>query len=133
MKKLGVYDNSTIIILGDHGRPPVEIEQENEKYLSSPIMTSLLVKHKNADSVPMQTDSDVELTNDFFPASILDYAGIDHDKFGYSYNDVITQELHPVRYLQTYDFKGYGRLEAKTLYKITGDARNFENWKAEEK
>ena len=133
MKKLGVYDNSTIIILGDHGRPPVEIEQEDDIYLSSPIMTSLLVKSANADSIPMQINSEAELTNDFFPASILDYAGIDHKKFGYSYNDVITQKLHPDRYLQTYDFKGYGRLEAKTLYKITGDARNFENWKAEDK
>lgn len=133
MKKLGVYDNSTIIVLGDHGRPPVEIEAERDKYLSSPIMTSLLVKPKNADGVPMKTDSDAELTNDFFPASVLEYAGIDHEKFGYSYNDVITQELHPVRYLQTYDFKGYGRLEAKTLYKITGNARDFENWKPDEK
>lgn len=133
MKKLGVYDNSTIIVLGDHGRPPVEIEAERDKYLSSPIMTSLLVKPKNAGSVPMHIDSDAELTNDFFPASVLEYAGIDHGKFGYSYNDVITQELHPVRYLQTYDFKGYGRLEAKTLYKITGNARDFENWKPDEK
>lgn len=133
MKKLGVYDNSTIIILGDHGRPPVEIEAEDKKYLNSPIMTSLLVKPKNADNVPMQIDSEAELTNDFFPASILEYAGIDHEKFGYSYNDVITQNIHPDRYFQTYDFKGYGRLEAKTLYKITGNARDFDNWEVKEK
>ncbi len=132
MKALGVYDNSTIVILGDHGRPPVEIEAEKEKYLKSPIMTSLLVKPKNADRVPLLTDSEAELTNDFFPASILDYAGIDHEKFGYSYNDVITQQLHPARYLQTYDFKGYGRLESKTLYKITGNARDFKNWEVQE-
>lgn len=131
MKKLGVYDNSTIIILGDHGRPPDEIEAANKKYLESPIMTSLLVKPKNAERVPLQTDSKSELTNDFFPASILEYAGIDHKKFGYSYNDVITQELHPTRYLQTYDFMGYGLLEPKTLYKITGDARDFDNWEVE--
>lgn len=131
MKKLGVYDNSTIIILGDHGRPPDEIEAANKKYLESPIITSLLVKPKNAERVPLQTDSKSELTNDFFPASILEYAGIDHEKFGYSYNDVITQELHPTRYLQTYDFMGYGLLEPKTLYKITGDARDFDNWKVE--
>lgn len=133
MKELGVYDNSTIIVLGDHGRPPVEIEAENEKYLKSPIMTSLLVKPANAENAPMQINSEAELTNDFFPASILEYAGIDHEKFGYSYNDVITQNLHPVRYLQTYDFKGYGRLESKTLYKITGDARDFNNWEVEKK
>lgn len=133
MKELGVYDNSTIIILGDHGRPPVEIEQSGKKYLESPIMTSLLIKTKNADRASLQIDSEAELSNDFFPASILEYAGIDHEKFGYSYNDVITQDLHPARYLQTYDFQGYGRLEAKTLYKIMGDARDFDNWEVKEK
>lgn len=132
MKELGVYDNSTIVILGDHGRPPVELEAEKKDYLSSPIMTSLLVKPKNAESVPLAINSEAELTNDFFPASILEYAGIDHEKFGYSYNDVITQDLHPERWLQAYVFKGYGRLSAKTLYKITGDARDFDNWEAQE-
>ncbi len=133
MKELGVYDNSTIIILGDHGRPPEEIEQSGKKYLERPIMTSLLIKTRNADRSPLKIDSEAELSNDFFPASILEYAGIDHEKFGYSYNDVITQDLHPVRYLQTYDFQGYGRLEEKTLYKITGDARDFDNWEVKEK
>ena len=26
---------------------------------------------------------------------------------------------------------GYGLLEPKTLYKITGDARDFDNWEVE--
>lgn len=133
MKELGVYDNSTIVILGDHGRPPVELEVDDKDYLNSPIMTSLLVKPKNAERAPLEINSKAELSNDFFPASILEYAGIDHAKFGYSYNDVVTQDLHPDRYLQAYVFQGYGRLAAKTLYKITGDARDFDNWEIQEK
>lgn len=132
MKKLGIYDNSTIIVLGDHGRAPFEIEREGKDGIESAITTALLVKPKNASAEPLKFDRESELSNDFFPASILEYAGIDHEKFGCSFNDVINGDLHPERYFQTYDFGGYGRVIYKTLYKVTGDARNFDNWEAQE-
>lgn len=132
MKKLGIYDNSTIIVLGDHGRAPFEIEREGKDGIESAITTALLVKPKNANAEPLKFDRESELSNDFFPASILEYAGIDHEKFGYSFNDIINGGLHPERYFQTYDFGGYGRVIYKTLYKITGDARDFNNWEAQE-
>lgn len=129
MKKLGIYDNSTIIILGDHGRAPDEIEgKQHLDHLTSPIVTALLVKPANAESAPLKIDSKSELSNDFFPASVIEYAGIDHKDFGTSYKDVVDGDLHPDRYMQTFDWHGYGKVVYKAYYKITGDARNFDNW-----
>ena len=128
MKLLGIYDNSTIIILGDHGRAPVEIEIDNKPGLTSAITTALLVKPKNAPAEKLKIDGESELSNDFFAASVLEYAGLDHSDFGLSYNDVIEGDLHPDRWLQTFDWHGYGDVVYKALYKVTGDARDFSNW-----
>jgi len=127
MKKLGVYDNSTIIVLGDHGRAPAEIEIDDEPGLTSAITTALLVKPAG-ERGELKLDRYSELSNDFFPASVLDYAGIDHSDFGLSYKDVIEGDLHPDRYMQTFDWGGYGKVIYKAYYKVTGDARDFDNW-----
>lgn len=137
MKKLGVYDNSTILILGDHGRPPVEIEIDHEDGLTSPIVTALLVKPANAKDEPLKKDRDSELSNDFFAASVLQYAGVDPAEIGgninsdkYTYQNVVDNDLHPTRYMQTFLWGGYGKVTYKTLYKITEDARDWSNWEA---
>lgn len=113
MKELGVYDNSTIIIIADHGK--------NTFGRTS----ALLIKTKNADHIPLQFDAVSELSNENFFAGILEYAGIDHSEYGYSYNDIIEGEYHHKRYL-TYSIanKVYD-----TLYEVTGDARDESNWK----
>lgn len=128
MKRLGIYDNSTIIILGDHGRAPVEIEVDDKPGLTSAITTAVLIKPKNAPREKLALDRDSELSNDFFAASVLEYAGLDHSDFGISYNDVINGGLHPDRWLQTFDWHGYGDVVYKAYYKVTGDARDFSNW-----
>jgi hypothetical protein len=128
MKELGIYDNSTIIVLGDHGRAPSEIEIDDLDGLTSAITTALLVKPAGAKAEPLKLDRYSELSNDFFPASVIEYAGIDHSDFGLSYQDVIDGELHPDRYMQTFDWHGFGRVVYKAYYKITGDARDFDNW-----
>ena len=131
LKKLGLYDNTTIIILGDHGRPPVEINPFKHT-LDSAITTALLIKPKNS-SGELQYDRYSELSNDNFPASVLQYAGIEHGNFGLSYRDIIDNDLHPDRFLQTIKFNNYGRLSLHALYKITGDARDFNNWEVQPK
>jgi len=126
MKKLGIYESSTIIVLGDHGRPPFAV-QDGKDRLDEPIVTGLLIKEANAESAPLKFDSAAELSNDFFDASILEYAGIDHSAYGYSYQDIIRADLHTERVLNVYDYRQkLPKLVCK--YKITGDARNFDNW-----
>ena len=128
MKRLGVWDDSTIIILGDHGRPPNETDGMFNQKLKSAITTALLIKPAGSENVPIVYDRDSELSNDFFGASILEYAGIDHSSCGLSYNDVIENDLHPERYLQSVKFINYGALKYTARYRITGDARDFGNW-----
>ena len=125
MKNIGVFDNSTIIIVGDHGRPPLEIEKGGSE-LESQITTSLLIKPANAPRDAMITDYETPMHNDYFSASILEYAGIDHSEYGYSYNDIINYSPDVKRISHEYDFGGENLV---IEYEVTGDAHDFNNWK----
>ncbi|MBR4628276.1 MAG: sulfatase-like hydrolase/transferase [Ruminococcus sp.] len=128
LKRLGLYDDTTIIVLGDHGRPPNETDGVFNLELESAITTALLIKPAGAEEAPVVFDRWSELSNDYFMASVLEYAGIDHSAYGYSYNDIIENDLHPERYLQSVKFMNYGSLKYTAKYRITGDARDFDNW-----
>jgi hypothetical protein len=127
MKQAGVYDNTTIILLGDHGRD-LDTESENPA-----VATGLLIKPQKASGV-LKIDTASELSNRYLPASILEAAGIPHDNLGLSYNDVIMSEEYPVRRYYVYNswWDARGRSESIRLsgmYEISGDANNFSNWK----
>lgn len=135
MKELGIYDNSTIIIVGDHGRPPHEIESKKLDHLESPIVTALMIKPENAKEGSLKLDPLAELSNDFLAASVIEYAGLDHSMYGYSYNDVIDNNLHIERIFQAMHMRGFGtinEIKFKSPYKIKGNARDFSNWKIED-
>lgn len=126
MKAAGVFEQSTIIILGDHGRPPDLYGWFTE--LDSPITTALLIKPAHSEQVPLQIDAESELSNDFLVPSILEYAGIPHEAYGISYQDVITQKLHPEREIECMMWGGIGSIESIITYRVTGHARDFANW-----
>lgn len=128
LKELGIYDDTTIIVLGDHGRPPNETDGVINLKLRSEIVTALLIKPAGAESAPIAFDRWSELSNDYFGASVLEYAGIDHRDYGISYNDVIENGYHLDRILQSVKFINYGSLKYTARYRITGDARDFDNW-----
>ncbi len=128
LKQLGIYDNTTIVILGDHGRPPNETDYFFSTKLKGAITTALLIKPAGKSSGELRFDRDSELSNDNFPASILEFAGLDHSEYGNSYSDIIKNDLHPDRYFQSVKFINYGSLKYTARYKITGDARDFDNW-----
>lgn len=118
-KELGVYDNTTFIIVADHGRRIKEIRDENDN-LAAPILPALMVKPANAAHSPLQYDAVTGLSNDMFMASVLEYAGIAHQSYGVSYQDVIqSKQVIPRSFL-------WARCD--TQYVITGDARDFSNW-----
>ena len=126
MKELGIYDNSTIIVLGDHGRAPRELKYRSE--LDGAITSALLIKPAGADDVKLETDRYHELSLAYFPASILEYAGISRSGSGLSFSDVINEDISEPRYIRGWDFAGYGCMVKKRGYKVTGDARDFSNW-----
>ena len=126
MKELGVYDKSTIILIADHGRPPLEIKKSGDR-LEDVDVASLLIKPANAERAPLKFDSTSEMSNQFFPASILEYAGIDHSRYGVSYNDVLTQGLHTERLFNGYQWDS-SKVTLICRYVINGNSRDFDNW-----
>lgn len=118
MKELGVYDDSTIIITGDHGRPPATASSDYK--IDDFITTALLIKPENSRGV-LKNDYTAQLSHSYFEASLLEYAGIDHSQFGYSYNDVIKDHIELTRYVS---LQSWG----DTDYEVNGKASDFNNW-----
>ena len=129
MKEKDVYDNTTIIVIADHGHPPAEIEIYEEDRLDSPNVASLLIKPAGAERGPLKINSEAELSNEYFPASVIEYAGLPHDDFGTSYNDVMNMDTYPDRFFHVYFFHSARDVENFMTYKINGDALDLENWK----
>lgn len=127
MRACGVFDNSTILILGDHGRAPKEIEIGEGDRLTSPIVTGLLIKPAHSTG-KLLYDNVSELSNDYFAASVLEYAGLDHSAYGISYEDVISRGQVSPRDLCATRYWTLGSLEIIADYRVTGNARDFSNW-----
>ena len=80
-------------------------------------------------TVPLVTDTETEMHNPYFSASVLEYAGLDHSGLGVSYNDVITQDLHIERLFCPLDFGGHNdRPRLPGVYHINGNAADPDNW-----
>ena len=141
MKELGIYDNSTIIIIADHGRVPQDFSHSKgviapggttkvvyfEYSLDKAVTSTLLIKPQNTRG-KLKTDKEPGLSHKNFGASILDIAGLPREGFGLSYFDIIRD-----RKTQTREFflERWGdiRLIPKGRYVISGDANDFNNWK----
>jgi hypothetical protein len=120
MKKLGVYDNSTVILLGDHGR---------DFDLKSAVTTGLLIKPKNAKGA-LQIDTESELSNKYLGASILHIAGLPHLELGLSYYDIIQGAPPPIRRLYNFSVRSFwDNNKSSSCFEISGDANDFSNWK----
>jgi len=122
MKEIGVYDNSTIIIVGDHGLR-----------WWYPETTALLIKPKGSTGA-LEVDSVTPLSHLYFPASILDAAGIQRDHFNVSYFDLINELKHvpPKRVLYvkgTFNTTPNARVYGDYgIWEVVGDANEAENW-----
>lgn len=121
MREVGVFDNSTIIITGDHGRRS-EIPETVSLFIKPPNSTGALV-----------TDTTTELSIKYLPATILDAAGLPHAAYGISYFDIINGLIPapPVRYL--YVVGAWTAPNARShgnygIWEVIGDANNVDNW-----
>ena len=122
-KELGVYDQTTFIILGDHGQRTKEI-RDDDYHLINPTLPALLIKPANADHAPFKYDRFTGLSSSMFMASVLEFAEIDHQKYGYSYQDIEQSQQIIARDF----FWQESDSPKKEHYIITGDARDFSNW-----
>lgn len=133
MKRCGVYDNSTIIITGDHA-----ITDDHSKLLSQTKHTPLFVKPSNSSQVygqpkPLEINTAPVSHLDIWP-TIFESEGITWEQAdfenGTSVFDTISADRvrekiwHTVP-LSNGSFKEY-------TYQIKGSAKDFKNWKINE-
>ena len=124
MKKLGIYDDATIIITGDHAN----LDNRNALVYSEPQLTALLVKEKGQHSTPLKTSS-AQVSQDNFLATIVKSADIRTDTdYGKAYSEIPEGENQVRKHFFQLNQPGAGDDENIT-YEITGDGNNFENWK----
>ena len=121
MKRLGVYDDSTIIITGDHPRARNDTLEP-----SQPRLTALFVKP--AGSTGKLAYSKAQVSEENLIPTIVKSAGIstEHD-YGLSYFDVPENE-NRVRY---HRFELSGKPNKLVIYKVTGSGEDFNNWELE--
>lgn len=129
MKELGIYENSTIIIMTDHGDPPAwdGIGDEFNGLINRP-MASLLIKPKGNAAEPLNYDTTSELSNQNFAASILEIIGSENESFGLSYFDIIKNNLSQTRYVNLIEWHNVSYSKYKGRYEIIGDANISDNW-----
>lgn len=123
MKKLGIYEDATIIITGDHA----SIDSDTELYSSS-MLTGLLVKESGQSGTELQTSS-AQVSQDNFLATIVKSAGIKTSTdYGRAYSDILENEIVTrTHYFQL--FTGTEYKDENVTYIITGDGTDFSNWK----
>ena len=121
LKDKGLYDDATIIITGDHAA----LKSDKVPYYE-PELTALLVKESGQSGTPLKT-STAQVSQDNFLATIVKSANLktDHD-YGRAYSDI--QEGETVERIHYFDTKFVSVKEYFT-YTITGNGRDFSNWK----
>jgi len=139
MKKLGVYDNSTIILVADHGEgfiyEGVPDDSKNVEYWALGTTSSLLIKPAGAKGALLRDDSS-ELSHKYFGASILQSAELPHDELGNSYFDFIRgrDPLLRIKFGLEHWHTAWEEMGAEATlryyghYEVSGDARDPQNW-----
>ena len=129
MKDLGVYENSTIIVMADHGKWMYVEKDGNILESQNP---ALMVKPATKESQDMEPGATSSLETSTLPtghfnfnATILDALGIDSQEYGPTFSKVNPD-------LEERYYYALARNEAwETIikeYKITGDSNDFNNW-----
>ena len=110
MKALGLYEEATVIITGDHGDYVGDI-------LDRPMLTALFVKPSGSAGTPLAY-SHAPVCPDQLPGTVMEGFFGDTGTFGPGYMDV-DENAAAVR---EYDVN-------LCRYEIDGDGRDFSNWK----
>ena len=130
LKKLGVYENTTIIITADHGYWTITLEPIKET--STPIMYVKPEQSAEADAQPLKTD-EKPVSHLDLQATILDAMGLDYSEYstrdewaGYSMFDDIDPDRK--RYYLTTDSEPDLTEVQFREYLIDGNSLDWKNW-----
>ncbi len=123
MKEKGVYDNTTIIIMADHGE--VEVSEE----MSRAALPILFVKPAGADSsAPIKTSTAPVSQEDFHATVLWALGDENYSDYGRTFFEIKENEERTRYFYYRIAFDG-SEEESLAEYIITGDARDFSNWK----
>ncbi len=121
MKDLGVYEDATILILGDHENA------ENERPLDTFRTTALFVKPRGSANVPLDySDAPTSLEN--FQATIALAADLDPEPFGVPFEDLAEGDPVVRTHFHRVDIWPPNRRHYLERYEIHDYAENFDNW-----
>ncbi len=128
LKELGLYENATIIITGDHGwhggsdsTPPHES--------GSNMVTALFVKESGASGTPLKTNQAPVMQGDIIPTILRSEGIATETDFGQSVfeipEDAVRERKFNFQSLQTRN----GETDYEVIeYKIIGRARDLDHW-----
>lgn len=124
MKELGIYEDATIIITGDHG----SAIKDSEPLLRATTM-GFFYKPAGSAGTPLAY-SNAPVCTDNVGATIVKAAGLkDYSAYGPALDD-ISEDSDIVRYYYKSVADKETWHEVKVCkYEVTGDAKNFDNWK----
>lgn len=126
MKALGIYDDATIIITGDHGAAISDL-----KPLQKATRVGLFYKPAGA-SGPLQRSA-APVTTDQVAATVAKAAGADHSAYGPALDEVAENaSVTRVYYKTVCDPETFREAEL-CIYHVTGDAADFDNWELVER
>ncbi len=129
LKELGLYEDATIIISGDHaslrGSDTVMLNDESK---SGPFLTALFVKPSGSAGTPMEVSTAPIAQEDVVP-SILQSEGIESElDFGRSVFEIGEDE---VRERRVVFHRRLGGNDEEVIFKIVGSGRDMNNWTVE--
>lgn len=130
LKELGLYEDATIIISGDHASlrgSDTEMLNDPEKK-SGPFVTALFVKPSGSAGTPMKVSSAPIAQSDIVPA-ILQSEGIETEfDFGRSVFEIQEGEERERRVVFHRRLSGN---DEEVIFKIVGSGRDMSNWTVE--
>lgn len=129
MKKLGVYEKSTIIITADHGSSR-SCSVDDSLEIDSPPTVAMLVKPAGCGmSGEGVSVSDAPVCHDDLFSTIIDSLGGSYEKYGVPVWDHVEGEQRTRYYYYQALYSDIDGEVALREYSIDGDARDFSNWK----
>ncbi len=121
MKDKGLYEDATIVILGDHAAL-----RSDKKLYVEPELTAFMIKESGKAGTPF-AESDVPISQDNYLASIVKSAGLQVDRgYGTAVSDVKADSSSTrTHYFQTWNADP----DVNYTYEIKGSGKDFANWK----
>lgn len=129
LKRLGVYDNSTIIITGDHGYPYTDYKNLLNE-VSEGTRTCVFIKPKASKSQGLAVSHVQASVSDIIPTIVKDANLATKNNYGDSLFEINEDTVRTRIYYHSRINENSKLILDK--YQITGDASNIKNWKLEE-